>query len=217
MKILALTDLHGKIELIKHFSILMNDADVVLLAGDNTNFGRQKEIGQIIDEIQRFNKSVYAVSGNCDYPVVEQYLDECGISLNMKCIVHNNMHFAGLSGSLPCPGTTPQEYHDEEYVSILEYIESQIIHPLVFVSHQPPFNTLNDRVSDGLHVGSKALRAFIEKHAPLVCITGHIHEGKGVDVIGTTKIVNPGPAAWGNYAWIGIEDGQVKELSIGSV
>lgn len=217
MKILALTDLHGKIELLAHYSVFMKEADVVLLAGDTTNFGRQDEIRQIIDEIRRFNEKVFAVSGNCDHPEVEQYLDAQGISLNTKCIAYKDIHFAGLSGSLPCPGKTPQEYHDEEFAAILGYIEPQIIHPLVLVSHQPPFNTINDQVSGGLHVGSKSLRSFIEKNTPLICITGHIHEGKGVDTINETKVVNPGPAAWGNYAWINIEGGQIKELTISSV
>ncbi len=217
MKIIALTDLHGKKELLTSFGPSMKDADVVLLAGDITNFGRKNEISQIIGEIFRYNKTVLAVSGNCDYPEVEQYLSDCGILINTKCIEHKDIYFAGMSGSLPCPGRTPQEYHDEEFGAMLEYIESQIKHPLILLTHQPPYNTINDEVSGGLHVGSKSLRKFIEKNAPLVCITGHIHEGKGVDTINETRIVNPGPAAWGNYAWISIENGTIKELRIGSV
>ena len=71
--------------------------------------------------------------------------------------------------------------------------------PWVLVTHQPPRETIADRVHGGAHVGSRAVRAFIERHRPAVCFTGHIHEGRGVDSIGPTKVVNPGPAR-GGYA-----------------
>ncbi len=52
-----------------------------------------------------------------------------------------------------------------------------------------------------MHVGSRAVRAFIEAVQPLVCFTGHIHGGVGIDTIGVTRIVNPEPLSSGGYAY----------------
>jgi len=87
-------------------------------------------------------------------------------------------------------------------------------YPSLMVSHQPPYGTLNDQVSPGFHVGSKAIRGFIEKQQPLICFTGHIHEGTGIDHIGDTAVVNPGPAGTGSYVMAEITNGIVKKLGI---
>lgn len=73
----------------------------------------------------------------------------------------------------------------------------------VFLFHTPPYETHLDRVAnDGLmidhvpldlHVGSIAVRRFIEQHQPLVTLHGHIHEsakltGSWKDRIGRTHM-----------------------------
>jgi Icc-related predicted phosphoesterase len=73
--------------------------------------------------------------------------------------------------------------------------------PVIIVSHQPPRGVKGDRLRSGSHVGSTALRAFIEEVKPLICFTGHIHEGRGIDSIGPTRIVNPGPLGYGCHAY----------------
>jgi uncharacterized protein len=37
-------------------------------------------------------------------------------------------------------------------------------------------------------------------------LCGHIHEARGVDHIGRTPIVNPGPVAAGHYAVVMVDD-----------
>jgi len=80
--------------------------------------------------------------------------------------------------------------------------------PLVLMSHQPPINTQCDRIATGAHVGSHAVRRFIEIRQPLVCFTGHIHESVALDNIGDTRIVNPGMLANGQYAYAEIGQGK---------
>jgi hypothetical protein len=58
----------------------------------------------------------------------------------------------------------------------------------------------------GKHVGSTAVRKFIEERQPDIAICGHIHEARGQDVIGKTKIVNCGTAAKGYYAVVEIAE-----------
>jgi uncharacterized protein len=67
----------------------------------------------------------------------------------------------------------------------------------VMVMHSPPRDTHCDVISTRAHVGSRALRAFVEQHQPPLVLCGHIHESARVtgshhDRIGRTLIVNPG-------------------------
>jgi Icc-related predicted phosphoesterase len=67
----------------------------------------------------------------------------------------------------------------------------------VWVSHGPPRDTRCDVLSGGAHVGSRALRRFVEEHQPPLLLSGHIHESARVsgsyhDRIGRTVVVNPG-------------------------
>jgi Icc-related predicted phosphoesterase len=67
----------------------------------------------------------------------------------------------------------------------------------VLVSHSPPRDTHCDLTGTGVHVGSRALRGYIERHQPPIVLSGHIHEAPRVsgfhrDRIGRTVVVNPG-------------------------
>lgn len=67
----------------------------------------------------------------------------------------------------------------------------------VFVLHSPARGTACDVVQGGHHVGSRAIRAFVEQHQPPLVLGGHIHEsprlsGAWRDRIGRTVVVNPG-------------------------
>jgi Icc-related predicted phosphoesterase len=46
----------------------------------------------------------------------------------------------------------------------------------VYVFHTPPYKTNLDLTYDGEHVGSIAVRQFIEKFQPYLTLHGHIHE-----------------------------------------
>jgi uncharacterized protein len=77
----------------------------------------------------------------------------------------------------------------------------------VYVMHAPPWNTKLDMLYDGRHVGSRAIRAFIEKREPYLTLHGHIHEapeasGSYVDKIGNTLCINPGQSTGRLYAVI---------------
>lgn len=67
----------------------------------------------------------------------------------------------------------------------------------VFVLHSPPRDTCCDVIGARAHVGSRAIRAFVERHQPPLVLSGHIHESPRVssawrDTIGRSTIVNPG-------------------------
>jgi Icc-related predicted phosphoesterase len=67
----------------------------------------------------------------------------------------------------------------------------------VAVMHAPPFGTRCDVLFNGEHIGSRAIRQWIEQHQPLLTLHGHIHEspkqsGSFFDRIGSTLVINPG-------------------------
>jgi uncharacterized protein len=196
-------DIHGDIDKLERMAELMDAVDLVLLVGDLTNFGRAAEAAAVVERVARSNQNILAVPGNCDYPEVERYLSERGMNLDGRHRMIGGVVFAGLGASLYSPSRgTPNEVSDEVLAERLEQIAAAlpIDRRLVLVSHQPPLQTVNDRVREGLHVGSASVRRFIETQRPLVCFTGHIHEGIGQDMIGDTAVVNPGPFYQGRFA-----------------
>lgn len=70
----------------------------------------------------------------------------------------------------------------------------------IYAMHAPPRDTKLDVLYDGRHLGSWAIRSFIEEHQPLLTLHGHIHEsprmsGTYFDYIGKTLCINPGRGA----------------------
>jgi Icc-related predicted phosphoesterase len=213
--IVAVTDLHGTVSGFDSIGSDLTAADLVLLTGDLTHFGRSKDAARVVAAVRARNPRVLAVAGNCDNLEVEDYLRAEGISLHGRNATADGLALVGLGGSLPCPGKTPNELSEGRLRALLEQAAAGLDAdlPLVLVSHQPPRDTATDRVYGGAHVGSESVRWFVETHRPLVCFTGHIHEAMGTDCIGETRIVNPGPLRHGGYAYAEI-DGGLKTLEI---
>jgi len=70
----------------------------------------------------------------------------------------------------------------------------------IYVLHSPPHDTACDVTASRLHVGSRAIRRFVEAEQPPLVLSGHIHESPHVsgawrDQIGRTPVVNPGQFA----------------------
>jgi uncharacterized protein len=209
MVLVGITDIHGDISVLSRLEAELKKADVVLVAGDVTNFGGADLAAEVITELQKYAKKLFAVPGNCDYPEVDIYLSELGINLHQRSEHYDGICFIGAGGSTPCPVETPLVYSEAEYEAMLNGSASTAKGcTSVLVSHQPPFNTKTDRAMKIKHVGSKTVRTFIEQYRPLVCLTGHIHESKGIDTVGKTTIVNPGPFKEGRYCRITIRKGE---------
>ncbi len=188
------------------------NADLVLLAGDITTFGNDRDAQKIIDAVRNYNQNILAVPGNCDPPSVDLYLKKLGVNLDNELREIDGYFFWGLGGALPAPGKTPNELSEQQFELILNKFQTQISNPqkLILLVHQPPYGTVADRLSRDEHVGSRALRQFVEDVQPLAYFTGHIHEGRGVDYIGRTAIVNPGPLRSGGFARARIVEGKMK-------
>ncbi len=203
MRIIALADIHGRRQKVKRLQTQLADADLVLLVGDIGVF-RKLEAGlAITDDVIGVAGELLAVAGNCDPVGLEAELAARGISVHARVRRVAGIQFAGLGGSLPCPSPTPHEYSEAELGDALHCCRRQLQPgPHILVSHQPPFDTTADFATINRHVGSRSVRDYIEATRPLACICGHIHEGRGIDHIGETAIINPGSFADNRYAEI---------------
>ncbi len=191
----------------------IKEADAILVSGDLTNVGSRSRAASIVDEIRSLNSRVYAQIGNMDTREVERYLDEEGVNIHNRMVpLAQDIHLLGLGYSTPTPFSTPSEVSEKQMDNWLENITAKALEAshLIFLSHTPPFNTSADRLGRGNNVGSRAVRNFIEKVQPGVCVTGHIHEARSVDHIGRTTVINPGVLAAGGYVRISFDGGQLK-------
>lgn len=214
MKIICIVDIHGNIKPIDSIGDALSSADLVIIAGDLTHFGGPDEAREVLEAVSKYNKNILAVTGNCDTKEADDYLTGMNINIHGRTVDIDGLSFTGAGGSLPCPSPTPNVYTEEEYEDIFEgSLEGKNGSPRILVSHQPPLGTLNDKLTNGAHVGSRTVREFIERYQPLVCFTGHIHEAPGIDTIGATKIVNPGPLGTRSYAYLDVTEG-INELEI---
>ncbi len=80
MKILVLSDVHSRIESLK--KLLENkkssEIDLVVIAGDLTNFGGETQIKEVIDEIKKLNKKIFAIPGNLDTKEGLEFMEKKG-------------------------------------------------------------------------------------------------------------------------------------------
>lgn len=212
MIIIGLSDIHGDTAFIDRMGDVLKRADFVVLAGDITHFSHASQAARVVEAVRKYNANVLAVPGNCDYPDVDQWLNNEDINLHSKSFVTGDIVFAGLGGSIYTPFNTPFEYCDARTGRFLSEAASDLPEdiPFVLVSHQPPADTSCDRLKDGRHVGSRELRRFIQDRRPLVCFTGHIHESVAADQIGETWVINPGPLWRRRYAFAQINGRRVS-------
>ena len=120
MIVIGLADLHGDASRASGMEEELRTADLVLIAGDVTNFGDASVAARVLEPIRALAKRVLAVSGNCDHSDVDPFLEAEGISLHGKGILVDGIGFAGAGASLPCPGHTPNETSEEALVAVVE-------------------------------------------------------------------------------------------------
>ncbi|AFK22034.1 metallophosphoesterase [Pyrococcus sp. ST04] len=213
MKILAITDIHGNYKAVKRLVGEISEVDAVLIAGDITHFGNGRDAEEILKPLFGLGVPILAVMGNCDGRDVLDVLEKLGISVHKRRREIEGLGVVGFGGSNITPFSTIWEFSDDEIYHSLKdnYREGDIV-----LTHAPPYGTSLDRTYSGVHAGSKGLRRFIEEYQPPFCICGHIHEARGIETLGTTIAVNPGPLSRGFYAVIDTEDREVFKLKLKS-
>ncbi len=206
MKILAITDIHSSVKNVEDLVSIINDIDAIIVAGDVSHFGPFETAKRILMLLADAGTPVFFVPGNCDPPTLLSWEDPLQHIYNLhgKHRKVQGYFFAGVGGGIVSPFNTFIEFTEDEYSTLLSEAIRGIedTRKVILVAHNPPHNTRLDVVHSGIHVGSHSVRKFVEKTQPLLLITGHIHESRGIDRLGRTLMVNPGPLKWGYYALI---------------
>jgi len=211
MRLLCVSDIHGRMANVGKLVSHNPSCDVVVVAGDVTNFGIKREAEGILDALATIADDLVAVPGNCDPPAVSHYLAESGYGINSDGRILGGVGFFGVGGSNITPFNTPLEHSEDTLQGILAkgYESVKDSNFKVLVSHAPPYTTNLDLASRGEHVGSRSVRHFLDQNHVDLVVTGHIHEAKGEDELGATKMLNPGPLHMG-YATVNLGDGDLE-------
>ncbi len=214
MRIIAFGDVHMTAQLCRQIPGATS-ADLLIATGDLTNYGRKPDAKMVLDELLGINPQVLAVIGNLDHFEINDYLEQLDLNLHGQArLIQGKVCVIGAGGSNITPFGTPSEFSEKELTEVLMRGYSQAMEfrslpplnrrriPMILVSHAPPRGTAVDRLNNGRHVGSSAVRTFIETYQPDLCLTGHIHEARGEDRIGRTHIINPGMLKKGGWVEI---------------
>lgn len=221
---LALADIHGKTEVLERILKENPRVGVVFVAGDVTNFGREKEAEKVLSVFAEClpDAALFFIGGNCDTIAARRSFEKHPGYLEQKCAAFaiggfhaddavTTIRIIGCGGGLLHMGLTPFELRDEELELGLKKAyarcaEEEGVRPmasppqdLIILTHTPPRDTFADLRSTK-HLGSHAFASLLYEYAPLLWICGHIHEGRSVQWEGRTLVINPGPAALGSYA-----------------
>jgi len=218
VNILSISCFHSDIENLLNFidRISSFNIDVIVCPGDFTDsylpkgFNRVDLAAIIVEELSILKKPIIAIPGSWDDDIIG-FLEKKGISIHGKGKIIDKIGFYGFGGART-PFGTPFEPEDNEIMVGLEraFNDVKTAETLVQVTHAPPARTSVDVIGTGAHVGSEVVRKFIEDKQPAVAICSHIHEGRGVDEIGKTKIVNSGRFPEGYCGLISIDGRNVQ-------
>ena len=207
MKIISFGDVHEDTNNLIKIKSELENADLIVISGDLTNYHGKVEAKKVLESIKRYNKRLLAQYGNLDQPEVNEYLTGEGINLHGNGYVFGDVGIFGCGGSSPTPFNTPSEISESDIKKYLTdgYTKVKNAKWKIMVCHTPPKDTVIDIVRSGMHVGSSTVRDFIVQYKPDVCISGHIHESRGKDEVGDTVVLNAGMFRDGWYIEINID------------
>lgn len=188
-RLLIFSDIHNDRQALQ--KLVDVDADYYFAAGDLVSWGRG--LDKMAEIMQRRAERTYVLPGNHESEQdIALLCQRYGfVNFHGGTLAIGETHVAGLGYSTPTPFNTPGEYSEQEMAARLERFAEW--KPSVLICHAPPLNTGLDRIKEGLHAGSRAVREFIEKHQPAHFFCGHIHEAEGMVLqMGATRAQNVG-------------------------
>lgn len=189
-RIAFLSDTHNT-----HWAIDFPKVDLLVHAGDFTNFGTAKELEDFNDWIshlkqQKLIKEAFVVYGNHELMAKNKKTEADAIlrSVDYK-LVHGCAKPFGINmwGCSYIPDCKPWAFSLEEYQ--LYYIYNQIpVNFDIVVCHTPPKNTLDRFLGEAR--GSTSLAEVLKTKTPKIFACGHIHSGRGVVYKEKTLYIN---------------------------
>ncbi|MBI2133569.1 metallophosphoesterase family protein [Candidatus Woesearchaeota archaeon] len=184
MRILAFTDTHGKPRFLKTIQKKSASADIIICCGDFTVF--ENNMPRILSDLDKIGKKLLLIHGNHED---ERHVEEACLDMKNITFLHRKKHnfmgftFIGYGGM----GFSAKDDDFEKFSK--KYLSEK---NMILITHAPPYNTKVDQLWS--HNGNKSITQFIKKAQPTLALCGHFHELFGKqDIIGKTRIINPGP------------------------
>jgi Icc-related predicted phosphoesterase len=204
MRLAYVVDVHGQPEAVAAAVASLGALDVLIVGGDITTGGTPEQAERAIESWRPLAPRLLALAGNMDSPEIDARLIELGVSLDGRGVALGEVGVFGVSAAPISPLHTPYELDDDELARRIErgFAAVRSCPTTVFCPHAPPADTSCDRLASGEHVGSAVVRTFVEREQPDLVLCGHIHESRGVDTVGRSRIVNPGPVTSGHAALV---------------
>jgi uncharacterized protein len=201
-------DVHDRFEAVPAAIGEIGAVDLLIVGGDITTGGTPDDAEAAITQWRPLAPRLLALAGNMDSAAIDARLADLSIGLDARGYAFGEVGVCGVSAAPLSPLRTPYELDDEELERRVESAFAAVADCRfrIFCPHAPPEGTACDRLRDGRHVGSAVIRSFVEREQPDLVLCGHIHEARGLDEVGRTRIVNPGPVAAGHYAVVDVDD-----------
>ena len=216
MKLLCISDLHGDLAALEKLSDEIAASDLILCAGDFTDFGGKADMLKMLGPLLPRRSSLAAVAGNCDRAEARKALEAEDLAVDGRARTFGfpagEMTVIGAGGGLFRTGLTPYERREGELVGAFESAMHELEgrRPpsafLIALSHHPPLDCGAD-FRHGSHVGSQGLRNILDSLKPVLWVCGHIHEGRSISRVEDSLVVNPGSLREGFYARGRLEPG----------
>jgi Icc-related predicted phosphoesterase len=190
MKIMAFSDLHASARAAQALVEAAEEADLVIGAGDFCNARRGLDAALAL--LDGISAPIVAVPGNAES--AEELRAAAGPGMT---VLHGSgceiagLRLFGLGGAVPeTPfGDWSWDLSEDEAAALLEGCGKVDI----MICHSPP-KGIADMTSQGVSVGSVAVRAAIRRVQPQLVFCGHIHDSWGeTGRIGAAQVTNLGP------------------------
>lgn len=202
MRIAATADIHFTPQsydsLREPMTRVRDEADVLVIAGDLTNFGRPDEMRSLLNALVRLRIPIVAVLGNHDYEsgqeqeLIKMMTDEGIKVLDGSSYERDGVGFAGTKGFIGGFGrgvlTSFGEREIKAFVKAsvnetlkLERAVSMVRAPkIVIVTHYAPIaETIQGEPPEIFpFLGSSRMAEVIDRHQAALALHGHAHHGK---------------------------------------
>ena len=202
MRIAATADLHYSPQsydrIREPLARVRDDADVLILAGDLTNYGKPEEMHSLLNALVRLRIPIIAVLGNHDYESnQEQELIKLMTAEGIKVLdgssyERDGVGFAGTKGFIGGFGRGVLTAFGER--EIKAFVQASVDETMkleralsmlrtektVIVTHYAPVcdTVLGEPQEIWPYLGSSRLAEVIDRHGAVLALHGHAHHGK---------------------------------------
>src|SRR5436309_5276847 len=201
MRIAATADLHYSAQTLgilkEQLGRVRDEADVLVVAGDLTNFGRPEEMEPLLNVLVRLRIPTIAVLGNHDYEsgreddLIRMMTQEGIKVLDGTAYERDGVGFAGTKGFLggfgrgvltafgePAVKTFVQKAIDET-LKLERALSMLRVEKRIVITHYAPIGDTVKGEPEQIfpYLGSSRLAEVIDRHGAVLAIHGHAHLG----------------------------------------